>query len=63
MATATKSEPAISELTPELKAFIDGAVVPALVKEWIAERCRQNSLAPATPDVDNPSRAEEGATL
>jgi hypothetical protein len=34
-------------MTPNLKAFIDGAIVPALVKEWLAQNHQQNPLAPS----------------
>jgi hypothetical protein len=60
MATTLKLEPADSELTPELKAFIDGAIVPALVKAWLLEARQENPLALTRPDMDNASRAEEG---
>jgi hypothetical protein len=34
-----------SPLTPELKAFIDTAIVPALVKQYLAEADAENKLA------------------
>ena len=54
MAHSTKPELLkASALTPELRAFIDHAIVPALVKEWLAEYQQKNSLAPETYAVDN----------
>jgi hypothetical protein len=34
-----------SPLTPELKEFIDRAIVPALVKQYLAEADSENELA------------------
>jgi hypothetical protein len=34
-----------SPLTPELKDFVDRAIVPALVKEYLAEVDAENKLA------------------
>ena len=66
MVTSAKSDSAATALTSELKEFIDGAVVPALLKQWLAENGRQNPLASKSVDVDNSPRmlsAEEGVTL
>ena len=38
-----------SPLTPELKAFIDQAIVPILVKEYIAVTRLENELAMKPP--------------
>lgn len=35
----------VSPLTPELKEFIDRAIVPALVKQFLAELDAENKLA------------------
>jgi hypothetical protein len=34
-----------SPLTPELREFIDRAIVPALVKQYLSELDRENELA------------------
>jgi hypothetical protein len=43
-------------LTPELKAFIDRAVVPALVREYLAQERKVNPVAPISASVDNWAR-------
>jgi hypothetical protein len=40
-----------SPLTPELKGFIDRAIVPALVKQYLAEADAENKLAKPTARV------------
>jgi len=46
MAVGIKLEPhKPSRLTPEVKAFIDRAIVPALVKAYLAEVESENCLA------------------
>jgi hypothetical protein len=40
-----------SPLTPELKDFIDRAIVPILVKRYLAEQVAEDKLAGATADV------------
>ncbi len=40
-----------SPLTPELKAFIDAAIVPALVKQYLAIGDRENELAERDTDT------------
>jgi len=40
-----------SALTPQLKAFIDRAVVPILVREYLAELASENQLAAAHESV------------
>lgn len=44
-----------SALTPELKAFIDSAIVPALVKAYLAEAVTGDTLA--SDDVPSDNRA------
>jgi hypothetical protein len=44
-----------SELAPELKAFIDRAIVPALVKVYLAEATAGDTLA--SDDVSSANRA------
>lgn len=71
MITSLKPESLESTLTPELKAFIDGAIVPALIKVWVAENRRPKPLAPIANGEENASHlisdelpsAEEGVTL
>lgn len=45
-----------SALTPELKAWIDRVIVPALVREWLAEN---NPLAPEPEPVAECAATEE----
>lgn len=40
-----------SPLTPEMKAFIDAAIVPVLVKQYLALEDRENELAERDPDA------------
>lgn len=40
-----------SPLTPELKAFIDAAIVPVLVKQYMALEDRENELADRDADA------------
>jgi hypothetical protein len=42
-----------SPLTPELKEFIDRAIVPALVKQYLAETDEQNKFAKSSSDAAN----------
>jgi hypothetical protein len=41
----------VSPLTPELKDFIDRAIVPAMVKQYIAEADVENKLAKRDSDA------------
>ena len=49
-------------LTPELKAFIDRAIVPALVKAYLAEAPSENTLASHDSSSDNRTAVEFGST-
>jgi hypothetical protein len=40
-----------SPLTPEMKAFIDAAIVPVLVKKYLALEDREDELAERDPDT------------
>jgi hypothetical protein len=40
-----------SPLTPDLKAFIDAAIVPVLVKRYVALKRRENELAKRDSDA------------
>lgn len=37
-------------VSPELRSFIDNVIVPALVREWLAEHRPKKSLAEAEPE-------------
>jgi hypothetical protein len=43
--------PKKSPLTPEMKDFIDRAIVPALVRQYLAEADAENKLAKAAARV------------
>jgi len=43
--------PKASPLTPDLKAFIDAAIVPVLVKQYLALEDRENELAERDSDT------------
>jgi hypothetical protein len=46
-----------SALTPELKAFIDRAVVPTLVKAYLKQTVSKNVLALSPEEIDNRPRS------
>ncbi len=53
-----------SVLSPELKSWIDGVIVPALVREYLAERERKKSACSKSKPVKDSAAilvsAEEG---
>jgi hypothetical protein len=48
-------------LTPEMRSFIDRAIVPALVREYLARERKVNPVAPISPSVDNGARTSPSA--
>ena len=52
-----RKAPAESPLTPELKEFIDNAIVPILVKQYLAEDDKMNELAEQGGDVSKSTRS------
>jgi hypothetical protein len=52
-----------SPLTPELKDFIDRAIVPALVRQYLAEMDAQNELAKVDEHVAKCDSSTATATL
>jgi hypothetical protein len=62
MATAIKFAPVKGKaLTPELKAFIDLAIVPALVRAYLADAASENALA--SNDMSAENRAVEYVSI
>ncbi len=54
----SKGKPAAdSPLTPELKEFIDRAIVPGLVKLWLDERSAEKKLAEETAGIGESTRS------
>jgi hypothetical protein len=43
-------------LTPEIRAFVDRAIVPALVSEYLAQERKINPVAPIPVSMDNCAR-------
>jgi hypothetical protein len=50
-----------SVLTPDLKEFIDRAIVPALVGEYLEQGKKEKSVAPASTSMDNLARTSHSA--
>ncbi len=55
-ASVARPVTAESVLTPELKAFIDRAIVPTLVKAYLAEAGNKNFLASGAAPSENDER-------
>jgi hypothetical protein len=47
-----------SPLTPDLKAFIDRVMVPALVKDYLAVTAGENELASSAPQSPDSSQQQ-----
>lgn len=53
------SKPGMSIMSPEVRSWIDNVLVPAMVREYVAEHRRLNSLASpsvAVPECETNSR-------
>lgn len=44
-------------IEPELKAFLDDFLIPALVREALADLRRENSVEPGSPDMQHFAQA------
>ncbi len=58
-------EKPLAALSPELKAWADGVIVPALMRAWLAQHGPDKDLAPGEGDVvecaaSSTASAEEG---